>query len=85
MKDNCIQLSNVIVHELQLQEWVPLELQKHPRKEVPGLMYPKKIAPQILDQSEGDKVCGQDWIDKLIKDNRIDEIIEMISSQHVSV
>ena len=42
------------------------------------------MAPQTLDQSEGDKVCGPDWNDKLNKDKGIVGLIEKISSQQVS-
>ena len=45
---------------------------------------PKIIVPQILDQSEGDKFCGPDWIDKSNMDKRIVGLIEAISSQNVS-
>ena len=45
---------------------------------------PKHImAPQIMDQSEGDKVCGPDQNDQLTR-NRKDELIESISSQNIS-
>ena len=40
------------------------------------------MAPQTLDQSDGDKVCGPDQIDKSIKKNKgIVGLIEKISSQ----
>ena len=42
------------------------------------------MAPQTLDQSEGDKVCCHDWNDKLNKDKGILGLIEKISSQQVS-
>ena len=42
------------------------------------------MAPQILDQSEGGKVCGPDQIDKLNNDKRIVGLIETISNQQVS-
>ena len=43
------------------------------------------MAPQTLDQSDGEKVCGPDCIDKPIKKNkRIAGLIEKISSQQVS-
>ena len=43
------------------------------------------MAPQTLDQSDGEKVCGPDWIDKSIKKNKgIVGLIEKISSQQVS-
>ena len=43
------------------------------------------MAPQTLDQSEGDKVCGPDQNDKLNKDKGIVGLIQKISSQQVSV
>ena len=43
------------------------------------------MAPQTLDQSDGENVCGPDWIDKSIKKNKgIAGLIEKISSQQVS-
>ena len=43
------------------------------------------MAPQTLDQSDGEKVCGPDWIDKPINKNKgIVDLIEKISSQQVS-
>ena len=42
------------------------------------------MAPQTLDQSEGDKVCGPDRNDKINKDKGILGLIEKISSQQVS-
>ena len=47
-------------------------------------MVKKIMAPQILDQSEGDKVCGPDQNDKLNINKRIVGLIEAISSQNVS-
>ena len=47
-------------------------------------MFQKIIAPQILDQSEGDKICGPDWNDKLNMNKRIVGFIEAISNQNVS-
>ena len=44
----------------------------------------QKIAPQILNQSEGEKVCGPDWNDQSTS-GRIVELIEAISSQNISV
>ena len=44
----------------------------------------KMMAPQTLDQSEGDKVCGPDQNDKMNKDKGIVGLIEKISSQQVS-
>ena len=43
------------------------------------------MAPQTLDQSDGEKVCGPDWIDKTrLKDKGIVGLLENISSQQVS-
>ena len=48
------------------------------------LRYQKIMAPQTLDQSEGDKVCGPDWNDEHNKDKEIVGLIEKISSQQIS-
>ena len=42
------------------------------------------MAPQTLDQSEGDKVCGPDQSDKINHDKGIVGLTEKISSQQVS-
>ena len=43
---------------------------------------PKKImAPQTLDQSDGEKVCGPDQIDDSIKKKGMVGLMEKISSQ----
>ena len=42
------------------------------------------MAPQTLDQSERDKVCGPDWSDKINLENGIVGLMEKISSQQVS-
>ena len=42
------------------------------------------MAPQTLDQSEGDKVCGPVWNDKTRKDKGILGLIDKISSLQVS-
>ena len=42
------------------------------------------MAPQILDQSEGDKVCGPDQSDQPNVDKRIVGLVKTISSQNVS-
>ena len=43
------------------------------------------MAPQTLDQSDGEKVCGPDWIDITItKSKGIVVLIKKISSQQVS-
>ena len=42
------------------------------------------MAPQTLDQSDGEKVCGPDWIDNLIKKKGMVGLMEKISSQQVS-
>ena len=44
------------------------------------------MAPQTLDQSDGEKVCGPDRIDIPIKKSKgMVGLIEKISSQQVSV
>ena len=42
------------------------------------------MAPQTLDQSDGEKVCGPDQIDITNKDKGIVGLMEKISSQQVS-
>ena len=43
------------------------------------------MAPQTLDQSDGVKVCGPDWIDKtILEDTAVVGLMEKISSQQVS-
>ena len=42
------------------------------------------MASLTLDKSEGDKVCGPDWNDKLNYDKGIVGLMEKISSQQVS-
>ena len=42
------------------------------------------MAPQTLDQSEADKVCGPDQNDKINKDKEIVGLLEKIPSQQVS-
>ena len=43
------------------------------------------MAPQTLDQSDGEKVCGPDQTDNMIIDNNgIVGLMEKISSQQVS-
>ena len=43
------------------------------------------MAPQTLDQSDGEKVCGRDQIDKTISESKgIGGLMEKISSQQVS-
>ena len=39
------------------------------------------MAPQTLDQSEGEKVCGPDWSDKIKHDKGIEGLMEKMSSQ----
>ena len=41
----------------------------------------KIMAPQTLDQSEGDKVCGPDQTDKIEHDKGIVGLMEKISNQ----
>ena len=65
--------------ELQLQEQAAAA--KIISKEYQDLHSKKLIAPQILDQFEGDKVCGPDQRDKSYKETRIVGLIETISSQ----
>ena len=54
------------------------------QKRVPGLSFQKIMAPKVSDQSEGDKVCGPDWSDKLNSEKRIVCLIKTISSQQFS-
>ena len=42
------------------------------------------MAPQTLDQSDGEKVCGPDWSDYLRMSKGIVGLTETISSQQVS-
>ena len=43
------------------------------------------MAPQTLDQSDGEKVCGPDQIDETIMENKgIVGLMAKISSQQVS-
>ena len=42
------------------------------------------MAPQTLDQSDGEKVCGPDWSDNLIMREGIVGLMKTISSQQVS-
>ena len=42
------------------------------------------MAPQTLDQSDGEKVCGPDWNDYLMKREGILGLLKKISSQQVS-
>ena len=42
------------------------------------------MAPQTLDQSDGEKVCGPDWNDNLMKREGIVGLLKKISSQQVS-
>ena len=42
------------------------------------------MAPQTLDQSDGEKVCGPDWRDNLVKTEGIVGLVKTISSQQVS-
>ena len=43
------------------------------------------MAPQTLDQSDGEKVCGPDWNDNTSNGRGIVGLIEKLSSQQVSV
>ena len=42
------------------------------------------MAPQTLDQSDGEKVCGPDWNDSLMKREGIVGLLKKIFSQQVS-
>ena len=54
-------------------------------KQVAKLSYQKIVAPRTLDQSDGEKVCGPDWIDIPITESKgIVGLIKKISSQQVS-
>ena len=44
----------------------------------------KIMAPQTLDQSDGEKVCGPDLIGNTTNDKGIVELMEKISSKQVS-
>ena len=64
IKDDHVQLNNKSVHEIQLQEQVAtakLTTKKSTRPHIPH----KIGSSQILDQSGGDKVCGQDQFDQM--------------------
>ena len=62
-KDNCVQLNNKIAQKLAQEQ----AMQKASVKTGSKTLVTKKImAPQTLDQSDGEKVCGPDWIDKTI-------------------
>ena len=61
-----------------------LGIQKKNKKEYLDSCSKKIIAPQILDQSEGDKVCGPDQIDQSDYGKRMVGLIETISNQQVS-
>ena len=81
--NNCVWLNNKIAQELQAQEHVTTKKAKTKLSTRPNI--PKKImAPQTLDQSEGEKVCGPDQSDKIKPDKRIVGLMEKISSQQVS-
>ena len=82
IKDNCVWLNNKITCKLA-QEQVTA-MRKAPTK--PGAMpqVPKIMAPQTLDQSDGEKVCGPDQNDNTSNGKGIVSLIEKISSQQVS-
>ena len=81
-KDNCVWLNNKIACELAQEQ----AMQKASVKTGSKTPLPKKImAPQTLDQSDGEKVSGPDWIDiPIIKSKGMVGLIEKISSQQVS-
>ena len=81
-ENNCICLNNKIAHKLQAQEQVTAN--KAIMKKVQVLTYQKIMAPQILNQSEGGKVCSPDWIDQTNYGKEMVELIKKISSQQVS-
>ena len=72
------------MHELQIQEQVTAAKAISEKSIGTHIPKEKNIAPQILDQSEGDKVCGLYQIDKSNTDKGIEGFIEAISSQNVS-
>ena len=62
VKDNCVCLNNKIVHELG--PGAGNNIRKDQYKNRYDASSDKKImAPQTLDQSDGEKVCGPDQID----------------------
>ena len=81
-KDNCVWLNNKIACELA-QDQVA---QKASDKPGSGKNVTKKImAPQTLDQSDGEKVFGPDQIDHAKKDDKgIVGLLKKIFSQQVS-
>ena len=81
-KDNCVWLNNKIARELAQEQ----AMQKASVKTGSKTPVTKKImAPQTLDQSDGEKVCGPDQIDiPITKSKGIVGLIEKISSQQVS-
>ena len=67
---------------MQLQEQVTAA--KLTTKKNTGPHVPKKItSPQILDQSEGEEVCGPDQFDQPTTERKV-ELIESKSSQNAS-
>ena len=54
------------------------------QKGVLGLTFQKIMVSQILDQFEGDKVCGPDQSDKLHINKRTVGLVKTISSQNIS-
>ena len=84
IENNCFWLNNKIACELQAQEQVTATKKASTKNSTSPHKTKKIIAPQTLDQSEGDKVCGPDWNDKINKDKGIVCLIEKISSQQVS-
>ena len=83
MKDNCVWLNNKLACEIQAQEQATVN--KALSKKSTRTHIPKKlITPQILDQSEGDKICGPDQRDLSSNETRIVGLIETICSQYIS-
>ena len=80
-KNNCVWLNNKISHDLAGEQ---VTLKQAVTKKVPVLKYQKIMAPQTLDQSEGGKVCGPDWSDKIDYGKGMMGLMEKISSQQVS-
>ena len=76
-------MNNKIAHVLSVQEQATVS--KTLSKNSTETHMPKKIiVPQILDQSERDKVCGPEQMDQLNNGKRIVGLIETISCQHIS-
>ena len=80
-KDNCVWLNNKLVHELAQEQVTKKASDKAGR----NIVTKKIMAPQTLDQSDGEKVCGPDQRDNTILESKgIVGLMEKISSQQVS-